>query len=183
MRYALLGDSQGEGLAPHLRRLLGEQLVHVKVQHGISTQRALEDGFFTIPSVDVVIVALGGNDNGSDSQAIATRTAYQQLRSRANRVVWVGPAHAARPDVDARHLRSEAVQRRIIPTSEWLSGRAFTRDLEHRNDNVHFTSESYGRWARAILRVVQSGPMSLVIGASGVVGASVAAALIIKAVR
>lgn len=151
MRIGLIGDSQAGGLAPHLLReltKLGHELVWTRTQSGISTSRALGQGFFRPPKIDLAIVVIGGNDSDTDSYPATLREAAAELHEHAHAIVWVGPASSTDPGVRARHAGAAAVQRRVLPSyTNWVSGPTFTSALTHAPDGVHFVSSAYSDWA------------------------------------
>lgn len=167
----MLGDSHTQALGPRVRDLLSEHDVITQAFPGYSTARAAAAA--SIPaSVDLAIVALGGNDFGTRDYERAQLV--QRLRTAGARVLWFGPATATRADVDARHLKQTQSQRAQLPALgvRFYDSRPWTTS-GHRADGVHFTSTGYSRWASNIADAARSHA-----GAAAAGGAVAALALV-----
>lgn len=161
MTFALIGDSQAEGLAPWLRRELGAQLVFVDARSGRPTSEFIDT---RLPAVDTLIVVLGGNDTAGPRYSATLELATDAFAQRARRIVWVGPSHVdARLDRETaeRHDATRAAQARILPRlgvtfldpRVWQVGAAG----EHGPDGVHFTRAAYELQAQALVRALEGG--------------------------
>jgi len=160
MRIALLGDSQMQGLAPHLKPALeamGAEVTHVTANQGWSTARFLGSGVVSSATggSDLAILCLGGNDDYGPSEASAYLATLEALRRQIQspHVLWLGPATSMDTDVEARHLATARLQRELVPKlagATWLDSRPYTT-LHFRSDGVHFTSSGYELWAARAL--------------------------------
>lgn len=192
----LLGDSQGQGLAPHLASALTPEYVlrATSVEAGISTaaiaSTKLEPALTLGP--DVVLVVAGGNDGIARTDPAryerTLRAFAKRVRDAGARLVWVGPSVSRDVDVDARHRAAGAIQARVLPTEGalWIDARAYTT-TGHAGDGVHFTTAAYGQQAAELgarvktalaLSAVPAGPtVALLTGVGVVVGVLVGAVL------
>lgn len=151
MRALLVGDSHMQALGPRLSELMesyGVEVVGSLANAGKSTawyaeQQLVERAVLT-NNPDVVVFALGGNDQcwGEAEQERAMRALVAQ--AGAAHVVWVGPLSAAVADVDRRHACSTSYSRAIarklrIP---FLDLRRYTPHDMYR-DGVHLTAAGY----------------------------------------
>lgn len=163
-RAVVLGDSQAQGLAPGLREALpviGFDVVATITTVGTST-RAMLDSDKIARALEhepaLIVIALGGNDFVTERYPETLHAFVSQARSRGARVVWVGPAHAANADVEARHARTREAQRVIVPATGalWLDSVPWTHE-GHSPDGVHFTRTAYAAQARAIASAIAAG--------------------------
>lgn len=162
MRVILVGDSQGVGLTEPLRRLLaarGHELVWSKAEVGAPTSRAAA-WVPAAPQADLAIVVLGGNDgdlavNNPTRYVTFIRQLVDALRTKVPRIVWVGPAHATSPDIQAKHDAARAVQLgaiSLMPGVQWVDGTALTRDLPTSDSmGAHFALSERNVWAERIM--------------------------------
>lgn len=161
MTFALIGDSQAEGLAPWLRRELGSDLVFVDARRGRPTSEFLDA---RIPQVDVLIAILGGNDTASSRYPATLELTVDAFRARSRRIVWVGPSAVdvhEDPETAERHDAARAAQARVLPRLgvEFLDPRAWQVGAagEHAPDGVHFTRAAYELQASAVLEALEGG--------------------------
>lgn len=174
-RAIVLGDSQAEGLAPHLRVALAPlfHVVNVVWQRGVSTRALYQSGKVEQAleqQPNVVILVLGGNDTvGTHYRNTLIEMVGLAARDGAH-VIWIGPAYSEDLDVENRHAAAREAQRAILPALGvlWLDSFAWTRD-GHTPDGVHFTRGAYERQAQAIAREIAarrgaSIPSSLIVG-------------------
>jgi len=162
VRVLLVGDSQGVGLTEPLRRLLrarGHELVWAKTEVGAPTSRAVA-WVASAPPADLAFVVLGGNDgdlavNNPTRYVTFIRQLVDALRTKAVRIVWIGPAHATSPDVQARHDAARAVQLGAISLMQgvqWIDGTALTADLPTGDSmGAHFALPERTVWAERIM--------------------------------
>lgn len=163
-RAVFVGDSQLEGLAPHLRDALADQMsiVATAAMPGASTRVVVDSGkittLVTSQHPDLVIFVLGGNDTAGAASAQATVDAVRQARAGGARVVWFGPARAHDPSVEARHAGTRAQQAVLVPSlgAEWIDTSPWTGS-GWGADDVHFTSDAYEQQARAIAQALRGG--------------------------
>ena len=164
IRVALLGDSQAQGLSPHLGAELdrrGMRLVARLTIPGVSTARLLDRHLEALREVvhgaDRVIVALGGNDYGLGGEAGRRTYRFRLGRMRSELkgkdVLWLGPAYALDPEVYRVHHRARALQKRFFRSTpvRWVDSYPATRS-GHAADGVHFTRAHYSRWARTVAK-------------------------------
>lgn len=162
-RVLLLGDSQMSGLSRSLIPKLqakGHEIVGTGIRVGYSTNRFV-DSDVAVPRADLVIVALGGNDEPRNIEVyreILSRFFLKFTRSPV-RLVWWGPAHSLEPSVMAKHDRTANMQRTIFAQArpvqgdriDWYDSRPVTAGLEHAPDGVHFTAAGYRDWADVVM--------------------------------
>lgn len=160
--YLLVGDSQAVGLEDELREAMaarGWQQVGVQARVGIGTaETAL--AVAALPRADLAIVVLGGNDTAGP--ALERAIAELVRRLPAPQVVWIGPAHAGVPEIQARKRAVAALQARVLGALRvpWIDGSAMTVDLEHAPDRVHFTRAALAVWANRIAAIDLTGGFS-----------------------
>lgn len=185
--WVLVGDSQAVGLKPHMVELMrarGWQLVGSSTFGGWSTGRMVNEG--ELPALSrlepaLAVVVLGGNDQPNSALAGKIGDLVEKLRwSSHPRIVWVGPAHSTRPEVNERKDRVAAIQRQIIPRLGvwWIDGQRMTEDLPHTPDGVHFSTVGRRLWAERLVllllgasRVTRSSALLLGVAAGAVAGA------------
>ncbi len=167
----MLGDSHTQALGPRLAGSFADHDFNYEAFPGHNTSRAwaaASPGF----NNDVVIVALGGNDFGDQSEARAGLLSYLRARNPDAPIFWFGPAHAVRPDVGQRHDLQAIDQNIQLPYLgvEWYDSRPWTLS-GHRSDGVHFTRSAYSDWAskiavpvRSAAEMVEKDPVITLIG-------------------
>lgn len=188
-RAVVLGDSQAEGLAPHLRGALAPlfYVVNTIWQRGISTRALIRSGKIEAALAQrpaVVMFVLGGNDTASDSYRQDLIDAVALAARDGARVIWVGPAYSLDPVVERRHAAAREAQRALLPTLGvlWLDSVAWTR-AGHADDDVHFTRVGYAAQATAIAVALEARRTEVLVASRGsstsplIVGAVAAAAL------
>jgi lysophospholipase L1-like esterase len=191
-RAVFVGDSQLEGLAPHLRDALADQMsiVATAAMPGASTRVIVDAGKITTLVLsqhpDIVVFVLGGNDTAGAASSQATVDAVRQAKAGGARVVWFGPAIAHDPTVEARHAGTRAQQRALVPSlgAEWIDTSPWT-DSGWGPDDVHFTSSAYEQQAHAIAQALRGGSAAAVIVglALGVLAIGGIAALVVHHTR
>lgn len=171
----IIGDSQAQTLLPHLTERLRARGIEVVGSHtvvGWSTRSFVQAG--RIPELmatrpDLALIALGGNDTATFTLMSTMREFLEQVRSQNDpHIVWIGPAHSTRADVQRRKEGVVSMQRAFLPGQgvEWHDAMPMTRDLAHTQDGVHFPRTSAARWAARIDAVLfSSGSSDLLIGA------------------
>jgi len=166
--YALIGDSQGVGVASSLASLL--PVVFSEPHSGWTTARLVRDGPLEralASGADKLIVVTGGNDDP------LSRAAFGELvsRARAARVelLVVGPVFA-RTDDAARHDAARAQLEAAARDAgvRFLDAYPLTRDLAS-TANVHLTATRYRTYAERIASAVR--------GAGAIVGVALALGL------
>ena len=155
MNY-LIGDSQAEGLAPHLP---GWRTFPFR---GYSTSR-IKAELRTIPfgRGDTVVLVTGGNDDPDSSALPGTvRATALNVLERGARLVWVGPVHAkVQPDAQV-HPRTAAIHRAALPPGvRWIDAAPLTRDLA-RSTNVHLDRAGYATYAQRLEAAMRSSSSS-----------------------
>lgn len=151
--WILIGDSQGVGLSVPLTERLtarGYERVGQVVNVGWSTPRTAASGDVQrLPEADLAVVVLGGNDTPGPQLPGKIALLLQQIRAR--RIVWIGPAHSSRADIDATKQAVARIQASTAPGNyTWLDGRPMTGDLEHAPDDLHFVASARRIWAERI---------------------------------
>jgi lysophospholipase L1-like esterase len=183
MRYALVGDSQGQGLFGPLSAQLQA------AGHVVTLSRAVagrDPGGWardtSLPAQlagaqpDVVIYLVAGNNGDLNASSYAQKVAALVSMARgagARTVYWLSPATATEAATSARHEATANMEASIVPAqgATWLDMRPFTRS-GHR-DGVHFTSSAYAAWAASLAPYVQP---SAIPGLSSLRGAVTTAA-------
>jgi len=159
MRYALVGDSQGQGLfGPLATRLAatGHTVVFSRAVAGRDPGGWTRDPTLaeqlraTAPDVVVYLVAGNNGDTNATSYGAKVSALIGVARSAGASVVWLSPATATDPATSARHEATANMEARIVPAlgATWIDSRPYTR-TGHR-DGVHFTSAAYAAWAAAL---------------------------------
>lgn len=154
---ALFGDSQAQGLAPHLRSLLARydiDLEHVDARPGFTTARFLREFDRPAGRFDLVIVVLGGNDSPGPSYAETLRSAVSVFQGLGDKVLWIGPSYSTASSVEQRHTATRRAQARLLPSLgvtfrdplNWQQGEA----AERAPDGTHFLRDSYELQAEAV---------------------------------
>jgi lysophospholipase L1-like esterase len=123
---------------------------------GYSTARA--HAAASIPSgQDLIVISLGGNDDGDASAARSALIAVARARNPHAAIVWVGPFHTVATTADAsrRHDEQAEAQRLHLPRLgvRWVDARPW--HAEHRADGVHFTPAGYDTIADAIAKAIR----------------------------
>jgi hypothetical protein len=173
--YALIGDSQGQGifrlLSGQLSRL-GHTVVFSRAEPGKDPGWWVKDkalpGQLQNAHADVVVFLVAGNNGDFDVARYTekARTLIQLAKqSGAQTVFWLSPAYATDAATASRHERTAEMERSLIPAlgAQWLDMRPYTR-TGHR-DGVHFTSSAYATWAEAL--APQLTPTALTLGGGG----------------
>jgi hypothetical protein len=150
----ILGDSHTQALGPRLEsRLLGHSVTY-EAFPGYNTKRTTESA--SIPyGQDKVVLALGGNDFGSQESARASLVAAVRARNPKARIVWFGPFHSTDATVDARHAAQTAAQKSQLPALgvTWVDTRPLSPP-DHAPDGVHFTGTGYSKIADSMLTFI-----------------------------
>lgn len=155
MRIALIGDSQGQGLWPHLSKFLqasGHTVVLTRAQPGWGIPSYKKEGQIgaqlAAAAPQLVVYSLGGNNWEFNSAKYAAQVnwALAQIPPGAE-VLWLGPARATRADVAERHDKTAAMEPGILG-SRWMDSAPYTQTGHA--DGVHFKSGIYKSWASAI---------------------------------
>lgn len=158
MRYALIGDSQGQGVFPHLRRLLEAAGHTVSLSLAVPgkppswwAKSAMLPGQIASARPDVVVFLLAGNntdfDPASYGRSAATLVGWARSAG-AQTVYWLSPAAAVREPFATNHNRTAALEPTVLAPLgvRWMDMRPLTSS-GHRDDGVHFTSAAYQAWA------------------------------------
>lgn len=169
MRVLLLGDSQMSGLSRTLVPQLqakGHEVVGTGIRVGYSTQRFV-DASVSVPRAELVIVALGGNDEPRNEDAYKEILSdfFLKYTQSPVRLIWWGPAYSLNASVNAKHNRTANMQRSIFAQAhprpgdkvEWHDSRLVTQGIEHAPDGTHFTAAGYRTWANTVMRSVEGG--------------------------
>lgn len=161
--YALIGDSQGEGLRVPLAARL--DVVFSDPHVGWTTARIFGvplDGALT-SGADVVLAVTGGNDDPLNDSVFDRAAA--RVRTAGKELVVVGPVFALTSDA-ARHGRARAA---LIAASarngvRFVDAYPLTRDLAS-TTNVHLTPAKYATYAARLATALRpAGPGGLGTG-------------------
>jgi lysophospholipase L1-like esterase len=185
MRYALVGDSQGQGLFGPLSAQLQA------AGHVVTLSRAVpgrDPGGWardtSLPAQlagaqpDVVIYLVAGNNGDLNPSSYAQKVAALVSMARgagARTVYWLSPATATEAATSARHEATANMEASIVPAqgATWLDMRPLTR-TGHR-DGVHFTSSAYAAWAASVAPSLLPGILPQIPGfATVAAGATIA---------
>lgn len=157
-KILFLGDSQAAGVVPHLAAALDPQkylLVYGQGFTGLTTRGLLEssklEDALARYQPDVVVLYFGGNDTANERYTSTLTDVAGLAISTGAQLIWIGPALAARDDVDERHAAVAQMQRTFFDQAgvPWINAREFTT-AGHRTDGVHFTQDAYRYQARQI---------------------------------
>lgn len=165
----ILGDSHTQVLGPLLRsRLEGfrENSIVFEAFSGQPTASAHKKASIPIHQA-VVVLALGGNDRGDQSQARARLVADVRRRNPDAKILWFGPFDASEHAVGAEHDAQAKAQRAQLPGLgvQWVDSRPFSRS-GHTADKVHFTGNGYTEISESMLPDIQRAlaPASIGLG-------------------
>lgn len=180
----IVGDSHMEALGPRLVRGIQAQggdpgyVAHRgwserKYMSDAEGRAALAHG----ARADLVIVALGGNNQTMDAAAYKAniQRVLGQIGLPASKVVWVGPSavNASRdPETARRHAATRELQRAILPTLgvRWVDSWPVTQTGQGA-DGVHFTRDGYDAWANYLLKESSSSAgIFIMLGLAAMVG-------------
>jgi len=170
-RVAVLGDSQAEGLIPHLReplRAAGYAPTTLVSYRGASSSRlATHVDEVLAGSPDLVVLTAGGNDDEGD--ASRWRDLARRVTAQGAMLVWMTPpdAEPAGSALDLARARiASAIERALAgsPRVRVVSGRELFAGLVHAND-VHFVGTSYAEAARRLARALAREPARAGTGA------------------
>lgn len=172
MRFALIGDSQGQGTFPALTRILkgaGHTVVLTRAEPGKDprwwTQQPLADQL-RAAQPDAVVFQLSGN-NGERRAEVYRGYAEALLRAVPSgaRVWWLSPAYATRQDIETRHRQTWELEKALLPQLgvSWVDVRPWTQ-TGHR-DGVHFSTTTYAALAERVAQTILVGALSRPPGA------------------
>lgn len=166
MRAALFGDSQAQGLEPHLRTKLapyGIELVYTSSRPGYTTARFVEAEREVRASArapfDMAIVVLGGNDTAGASYARTLETALDFFDGLASHILWIGPSRSLDAGVEERHTEAREAQRSFFGGTSvvwrdprgWQTGAAGAyQGTDSASAKSHFTRTAYALQAQAV---------------------------------
>lgn len=164
--YALIGDSQGQGLAAPLAAQL--PVVFSEPHVGWTTGRVVGsplDGALA-SSASTILMVTGGNDDPLNVGAFDGAVA--RIRRAGKSLVVVGPVFARTDDAPrhdaARSALSTAAARNGVP---FIDAYPMTRDLAS-TANVHLTTAKYVTYAQRLAVAVKGGGGPGVLGAIGI---------------
>lgn len=176
MRVGIVGDSQSEGLGPHLIPRLeakGITVVGSLLERGMSlaNMRTSADRRARARAIaeqsDVLLVVLGGNNRIDDPEAYEDHLAWflNEVARRPRKIWWVGPAASIHPTAGPAHVRTRELQREILVGArrvKWIDAWPMTaRGVEYAPDDLHFTRAGYRTWSS---RLVDALPLNASVG-------------------
>lgn len=185
-RIGIIGDSQSEGLGPHLVPLLearGDRVTGTMLVRGMSIRSLRNDASKVrqareiADNADTLIVILGGNNQLAGAAYRNEMKWFLEELARAPQTIWwVGPASTTAPRTRELHLATRALQRSYLPAKSrvtWIDAWPMTdAGVEHAPDGLHFTRAGYAVWARRLLPELADTSWGTWIGA-GLLGAAV----------
>ena len=129
MRIALIGDSQGQGLWPHLSKLLAAAGHTVVLSRGIPgwgipayKKEGKLGAQLRAAAPELVVYSLGGNNYEFNPSKYADQVAWALAQiPQSAEVLWLGPAHATRADVAERHDRTAAMEPPFWAHAGWTA--------------------------------------------------------------
>ena len=142
----MIGDSHSQLLFPFIKEYLGLNYLDIISEPGWGIKRYMSQGVVQLlPSADVAVVSLGGNNRNMDMISYATEVKefVDLLQTKFKRIVWIGPFYSDDPDVNFRHARTNIFLKLELPISV---GYIDTYDLSKpivRYDKVHFERDGY----------------------------------------
>lgn len=169
MTYALIGDSQADGLAAPLARLLPIAFSEPHVGWTTASVFGTPLSNALASSADTILAVTGGNDDPLSASAFAAGAA--RARAAGKRLIVVGPVFAITSDA-ARHTAARAAlvaaaARAGVP---FVDAYPLTQDLA-RSTNVHL-GPGYPTYAARLAAALQgSGGIGIGGVAVGLVGA------------
>ena len=176
MRYALVGDSQGQGVFGPLASYLqaaGHVVVLSRAVPGKAPAWWAADtslpGQLAGARPDVVVYLVAGNNTDLDPSSYARSAATLVGHARnagARTVYWLSPALAVREPYASYHNRTASLEPSILASlgARWLDMRPLTT-TGHRDDGVHFTSSAYQAWAARLAPMLTASSPLAVLGA------------------
>ncbi|MCC6875909.1 MAG: SGNH/GDSL hydrolase family protein [Sandaracinaceae bacterium] len=156
-RVFILGDSQGEGMGPHLARSLRSEghEVQLLAHHGWGAVTWTNGEHWADVRQrvaafrpDTLVLIFGTND----SYGTRFREALDRLATLAPRVVWVGSPSYLDP---ARQARADAMiegAQRGLGNGNVIDSRPMTpaNERDRRSDRVHLTPAAARAWAERV---------------------------------
>jgi hypothetical protein len=150
----ILGASHTTVLGPILRDWIKQSggTATFVARSGWSTAKYLRDPDWSPGSANVVLVALGTNDDASNYNTYAQvlRGMVNRVRANGAKVIWVGPSVVTAPSHAQRVNAVADAQASILPGLgvQWIDGRQLgTADAA---DGIHFTRQGYETLARGL---------------------------------
>lgn len=160
--YALIGDSQGVGLATPLSSLI--PIAFSQPHVGWTTARIFGDPLDGAlrSSADVVLVVTGGNDDPLNNAAFDTAAA--KARRAGKQLIVVGPVFAKTSDA-ARHdaARAALIAAASRNAVRFVDAYPLTRDLAS-TTNVHLGGAGYRSYAARLATALRPSGGGLGIG-------------------
>lgn len=151
-RIALIGDSYGEGIGPHLKPFMERCGVDytLDARRGTSATQWVRDDWIgpvlRVKKPQVVLVSLGGNDFQHGNKPVlqeAVDSLIAQIHAAGARLLWIEPLRLPYRDlVGARAMWKTAVGGDFFPGEELIFKRT--------PDGVHTSYSNYRRWAKLI---------------------------------
>ena len=185
MRYALVGDSQGQGLFGPLTTQLqasGHTVVYSRAVAGKDPGWWARDtslpGQLAAARPEIVVYLVAGNNGDLNPASYGAKVAALVATARnagAHTVYWLSPATATEASTSARHEATANMEASLVPAlgARWLDMRPLTR-TGHR-DGVHFTSSAYAAWAASVAPSLLPGILPQIPGLATVAaGATIA---------
>jgi len=149
----MIGDSHSQLVFPFAKDKLPFQYLDIISKPGWGVKKFMNEGIpQSLPSADVVIVALGGNNFDMDRRSYENEVKefLQVLKPKFKRIVWIGPYFSTDESVNRRHALTNVFLKLFLPISVGYIETFSIRDIPHR-DGVHFETNGYREIVERIL--------------------------------
>ena len=167
MRIALVGDSHSQAVFPILSKLLRERGDDIVLQISkpgwdivsFKKEGKLESSLIEA-NPDMVIFSLGGNNQILSERYNDELDWITGIARKANEnvnIIYVGPAKSLRIDVERRHQFTNNMIRRYCNEHNIKFIDVYPITMSgHRDDKVHFNSDTYKKWATYVFNQLNS---------------------------
>lgn len=149
----MIGDSHSQLVFPFSKDQLPFQYLDIISNPGWGIKKFMSEGIVqSLPSADVVIVALGGNNRDMNRMSYEGEVDafLSVLKTKFKRIVWIGPYFSTDESVNRRHALTNVFLKLHLPISVGYIDVYDIRDIPHR-DGVHFNSDGYRQVVDRIL--------------------------------
>ena len=149
----MIGDSHSQLVFPFAKDKLPFKYLDIISKPGWGVKKFMNEGIpQSLPSADVVIVALGGNNFDMDRRSYENEVNQflQVLEAKFKRIVWIGPYFSTDPNVNRRHALTNVFLKLHLPISVGYIETYGIRDIPHR-DGVHFETNGYKEVVQRIM--------------------------------
>ena len=162
----MIGDSHSQIVFPLLKGILNLNFLEIISEPGWGVKKFMsKDIPQNLPSADICIVALGGNnfDMSSNSYMNTVTEFLDVLKPKFKRIVWIGPYFATREDVDRRHAITNLFLKLHLPISVgYIETYKLGREIPH-YDGVHYKRDGYQQLVELFITKLKSLMLLLVV--------------------